>query len=219
MDEKFWLDAWQTKNIPFHNQNVNPDLITYIKELNLKPGNTILVPLCGKSKDMFWLAESGFHVIGIELSPIACNDFFTELNITPKITKLSNFAKYHHNNIELLCGNIFNVISTDLPTIHAIYDCKALIALPPDIRKKYVNHLISCTGTKIQILLFSIEANCQIKSPPFPVNKAELNVLYGSDFDIHLLNSFTISTIPERLIKKGYSEMRETIYLISEKLL
>jgi len=125
MKNNYWLDKWQENDIAFHEQNINADLIAYISELNLKPGDCIFVPLCGKTKDMLWLAEKGFHVIGVELSPIACNDFFTELNITPHITKQSKFTKYQYNNIELLCGDLFNLTSIDLPTIHAVYDCKA----------------------------------------------------------------------------------------------
>lgn len=215
MENNYWLDKWKKNDIAFHEQCVNADLITYINELNLKPGDYIFVPLCGKTKDILWLAEKGFHVIGVELSLIACNDFFTELNTKPHITKQSNFTKYQYNNIELLCGDLFNLTSFDLPNIHAVYDCKALIALPSDLRKNYVDHIVACVGTKIRILLFTRETNCQVKPPPFPVNQAEINLLYGSYFDVQLLKHTTMTDIPERLIKKGYLEMTESVYLIS----
>jgi Thiopurine S-methyltransferase (TPMT) len=57
---------------------------------------------------MYWLANEGFRVIGVELSPIACNEFFAEMNTSPQITHLSKFTSYKHNNIELLCGKEFN---------------------------------------------------------------------------------------------------------------
>ncbi|EKD72663.1 MAG: hypothetical protein ACD_45C00618G0007 [uncultured bacterium] len=153
----------------------------------------------------------------MDLSSIACNDFFAELNITPHVTKQLKFIKYKYNNIELLCGDLFNLTSLDLPTIHAVYDCKALIALPSELRKKYVGHLVACLGTKIKILLLTRETSCQIKPPPFPVSKTEVNLLYGSYFDIQLLKCLFTTDIPERLIKKGYTEMTESVYLISEK--
>jgi len=217
MKNNYWLDKWQTNDIAFHEQDINADLIAYANELNLKPGEHIFVPLCGKTKDMLWLAERGFHVAGIELSPIACSDFFAELNVTPDITTQSKFTKYQFNNIELFCGDLFNLTNSDLPIIHAVYDCKALIALPPDLRKRYIDHIVSCTGTKIRILLLTRETNCQVKPPPFPVNKNEVNSLYGPYFDVQLLKCVSITDIPERLIKKGYSEMTESVYLISEK--
>ncbi len=217
MENNYWLDKWQTKDIAFHEQNINADLIAYIDKLNLQPGDCIFVPLCGKTQDMLWLAEKGFRVMGVELSPIACNDFFAELNVTPHISKQSNFTKYQYENIELLCGDLFNLTNSDLPNIHAVYDCKALIALPPDLRKKYIDHIVKCAGIKIRILLLTRETRCSVEPPPFPVSKAEVELLYGSYFDVQLLKCLAVTDIPERLIKKGYAEMTESVYLISEK--
>ena len=216
MEDQYWLNKWQTNDITFHEENINAELIAYISELKLKPGDNILIPLCGKTKDMLWLAEKGFHVIGIELSPIACSNFFTELNITPRITKQSTFIKYQHENIALLCGDLFNLTSSDLSNIRAIYDCKALIALPSELRKKYVNHLVACAGTNIKILLLTRETSCQITPPPYPINEGEVNLLYGSYFDVRLLKRMPITNISERLINKGYTEMIESVYLIKE---
>lgn len=217
MENNYWLDKWQQNDIAFHEQTINADLITYLNALNLKLGDAIFVPLCGKTKDMLWLAEKGFHVIGVELSPVACNDFFAELNVTPHITKQTAFTKFQYKNIELLCGNLFNLTNRDLPTIHAVYDCKALIALPPDLRKKYLDHIIACVGTNISILLLTRETHCQVQPPPFPIHQAEVNLLYGAYFDVQLLKSLSITDIPERLVKKGYTEMTESVYLIKQK--
>lgn len=53
MVDKYWLDKWKTNDIAFHEQNINVDLIAYINKLNLKPGDSVFVPLCGKTKDPF----------------------------------------------------------------------------------------------------------------------------------------------------------------------
>lgn len=217
MEDKYWLDKWQTNDIAFHEQHVNVDLIAYIDRLNLKPGDCIFVPLCGKTKDMLWLAEKRFHVIGVELSAIACHDFFAELNVTPHIIKQANFTKYQYKNIELFCGDLFNLTSADLPAIQAVYDCKALIALPPDLRKKYIHHIVACVGTKISILLLTRETNCQVVPPPYPINKAEIDLLYGTYFDVSVLKCLSIVDIPVRLMQKEFAEMTESVYLISGK--
>lgn len=217
MENKYWLEKWEINDIAFHEQEINADLIAYIDKLNLNIGDYIFVPLCGKTKDIAWLIEKGFRVIGVELSPIACNDFFAELNVVPHITKQSKFTKYQYENIQLLCGDLFNLTSMDLPAIHAVYDCKALIALPSDLRKKYIDHIVNCVGTKIKILLLTRESSCQVKPPPFPVSKTEVDLLYGSYFYVQLLKRVCITDIPERLVKKGYTEMTEIVYLISQK--
>lgn len=218
MEREFWLKKWQSNDIAFHDKNINADLIAYVHALNLHPGDYIFVPLCGKTRDMLWLADKGFHVIGVELSPIACKEFFAELNVTPQITKQSKFTKYQYGNIQLLCGDLFDLTSVDLPIMQGVYDCKALIALPLDMRKRYVDHLISCLGNKIRILLLTRETNCNVSSPPFSVDSIEVDLLYGAYFNIKRLKYKSVSDIPERLIKKGYIEMRESVYLLSEKL-
>lgn len=215
MEDNYWLNKWKTNDITFHENEVNVDLIAYFDTLNLKSGDCIFVPLCGKSIDMIWLAEKGLRVIGAELSPIACHEFFAALNITPHITTHTYYTKYQHENIELLCGDLFNLTSTDFPIIHAVYDCKALIALPPDLRKKYIEHIIKCVSPNIKILLLTRESVCQVKPPPYPVSKAEVDSLYGGHFTVHTLKQAVITDIPERLIKKGYTEMTECVYLIS----
>ena len=218
MKNEYWLNKWQTNDISFHENVVNPDLITYIEKLNLKSGDNILVPLCGKTKDMLWLADQGLHVFGIEISPIACQDFFSEMNISPEIKQFNNVTKFKYKNITLLCGDLFDITKNDFPKIHAVYDCKALIALPSDVRVKYVNHIISCVGTDIRILLHTRETTCEVSPPPYPVEIDEIKILYGKYFKIERLKYVSINEIPERLVNKGYTEMKEAVYLIAHKL-
>jgi len=42
VENKYWLDKWQTKDIAFHEQNINADLIAYINKLNLNVRQTIV---------------------------------------------------------------------------------------------------------------------------------------------------------------------------------
>lgn len=219
MEKAYWLNKWKLQDIAFHEQHVTPDLITYFHYLNLQPGHTVFVPLCGKTKDMLWLVEKGCRVVGVELSEIACHDFFAELKVAPRVTKQANFTQYQYENIELLCGDLFVLTKKDLPRIDAVYDCKALIALPSDIRKKYVEQMIACLGTHIKILLITRESQCQVSPPPFPIDGTEVNLLYGSYFDVKKIKNLLITKdqIPEHLTKKGYTQMFESVYLMTEK--
>ena len=51
---------------------------------------TVLVPLCGKSKDMIWLAQNGCSVVGIEYVGAAIVAFFEENAITYEKTEDSS---------------------------------------------------------------------------------------------------------------------------------
>ena len=66
MELEFWKDRWENNNIGFHRESVNPLLKNNFTRLALQQGEKILVPLCGKSLDLTWLASQGFKIDGIE---------------------------------------------------------------------------------------------------------------------------------------------------------
>ena len=74
MEHEFWQLKWKQQEIGFHQQHINPALKQYWSHLPV--GTRVLVPLCGKSKDMIWLLKQGYHVTGVELSEIAVQAFF-----------------------------------------------------------------------------------------------------------------------------------------------
>ena len=80
MKHALWHNMWQSGNIPFHKPKVNRDLVKYV-ERNEGLAQNVFVPLCGKSKDMAWLARRDYHVYGVEISPIAIEQFFKENKI------------------------------------------------------------------------------------------------------------------------------------------
>jgi thiopurine S-methyltransferase len=214
----YWLELWQLNNIHFHEKEGTPFVINHFKPLNLKPDATVFVPLCGKSKDLLWLMKQGHQVIGIELSQIACNDFFEELNIKPTIHQNESFTIYQYNNLTIFCGDLFNLKKSYLPKIDMVYDCKALIALPPATRKQYVDHLIKCLGHDITILLLSLESHDAISGPPFVVTREEINQLYSPYFNIQELERKVDINIKNHLVQKGFTEKTDVVYLLTSKL-
>lgn len=215
-NNELWLNMWEKKNIPFHKSTVNSALIAYASQLSCNAGDTILVPLCGKSLDMVWLAQQGYKVIGIELSAIACEEFFSENNIEHQIIIEDKFTHYKSKDIEIFCGDFFTVTKNDFPEIKAIYDCKSLIALPAEIKQKYIKHLLQLVNpTAIKILLLVIEATGKIQGPPFPINKNEIKALFGSQYQIEELKRTKRDKIDPHLLQDGFKEITDVTYLIS----
>jgi len=72
MEIDFWLDRWNNNQTGFHQQQVNPYLIYFYGEkgpaVEQREKLKVFVPLCGKSKDMLWLAQNGYKVFGVECS-------------------------------------------------------------------------------------------------------------------------------------------------------
>ncbi|HHQ40879.1 MAG TPA: thiopurine S-methyltransferase, partial [Chromatiales bacterium] len=83
MEPEFWLARWEAGQTGFHRGEVNPLLLAHWDALGVPEGGTVFVPLCGKSRDMAWLAGRGHPVVGVELSPIAVRGFFAEHGLEP----------------------------------------------------------------------------------------------------------------------------------------
>lgn len=71
MDTDFWLQRWQDGQTGFHQDEVMPLLQKHWPALQLPKAARVLVPLCGKTLDMHWLAAQGHRVLGVEVSPLA----------------------------------------------------------------------------------------------------------------------------------------------------
>lgn len=174
MDTEFWQKKWQEKDIRFHRSTYHPQLENFGARL---PKGTVLVPLCGKTLDMIYLASLGHKVIGVELSDIACREFFNENNITVDESVIPGFKVFTSASIKLFCGDFFNLPESVWKEVTGLYDRAALVALPSDMRKKYAQEIVS--KVKAEILLISFEyPEGAIQGPPFSVPESEVRSIY-----------------------------------------
>ncbi|WP_320151077.1 thiopurine S-methyltransferase [uncultured Tolumonas sp.] len=185
VDNDLWLAMWKNSQTDFHQVLVNQQLQDHWHKLDIPTMGRVLVPLCGKSNDMIWLAAEGFQVIGIELSAIAVKAFFVENNLKPKKTRVGNFTVWRHGRISIYCGDIFLLKGSNLGMIDAIYDRAALTALPVELRKLYVTKLMSFMPLlKPMLLLTTEDADPQRNQNSPAIIDQEVAVLYSPYFDI-----------------------------------
>src|ERR1700760_3676429 len=85
MDTEFWLRKWELNETAFHQSAAHPLLVAYFEALSLPKGSRLFLPLCGKTLDVGWLLSRGYRVCGAELSPLAIEQLFAELGVTPQI--------------------------------------------------------------------------------------------------------------------------------------
>lgn len=157
-DNHLWLKMWSNQQTDdFHQLSINTLLMRFWPELNIPQGKRVFVPLCGKSLDILWLADNGYEVIGVELSPLAVSAFFSENNLKPVKRQLTDFTLWTHGNISILCGDYFSLSKAQLGDIDTVYDRAALTALPEDIRSLYVSHLHTIVSGNTNIFLLTIE--------------------------------------------------------------
>ncbi|WP_372964429.1 thiopurine S-methyltransferase [Marinobacter sp.] len=185
MEHEFWHERWEKNQTGFHEGTVNKYLQDHWQELAGSGTDAVFVPLCGKAHDMWWLHDRGHPIIGVELSDIACKDFFEEAAEKAMVHPGEPFITFKHDNLQLWCGDFFQLVPEDLKHIRLVYDRAALIALPPEMRKRYVEHLTAVTPDDITMLLITLDYDSnEMKGPPFNVSDEEVHTLYGDDYNI-----------------------------------
>lgn len=213
MDPDFWHDRWQREMIGFHQPETNRYLQKYVNELTLAPGNTVFVPLCGKSLDMWWLHEQGFKVIGVELSEIAARSFFTEAGKKGCQTKHGDFVSWKYADIEILCGDFFDLNADVLGKVDAVFDRAALIALPVEMRAKYIDQMGSLLLPGTRGLLITLEyPQEEMTGPPFTVSEQEVNELYVRGFQLELIEDHNAIDENSRFRERGLTVLHEKTY-------
>jgi thiopurine S-methyltransferase len=213
MKKEFWLERWEKQETGFHQDEINPHLKRYWTELSLARGSEVFVPLCGKSRDMLWLRKQGHQVLGVELSDIAAQAFFNENGYTPDRSDSGNFTRYEADEMRLLCGDFFDLGQDDLEKVTSVFDRAALVALPPDMRERYVQHLVSILPPVTQILLVAFDyPQSEMSGPPFAVSVDEVHELYRDYADVRLLAQLDALGQNPRFRERGLTRMQESIF-------
>ena len=189
MDAQFWINAWNDGRTNFHQSDFNAGLLKYFPSLNPQKNQTVLLPLCGKSKDMLWLQGQGLKVHGVELYQRPVEEFFSENKLTPPTkTHDEDFFHYSSENITLSSGDFFKLPITT--QYDFVYDRAALVALPETMRRDYAQKIIKLTRLGGKCLLITYEYDQEkLEGPPFSVVADEVKELFLSGFNIQLLES------------------------------
>ena len=179
MQQDFWLECWDKGNIGFHRTDVHPLLRQWWPTLNIAGNAPVWVPLCGKTLDMPWLRNQGHQVRGVELSRRALDDFISEqhLQLTWQAQPPLNVAS--GDGYQLYQGDLFDCGPRQLEDIAALYDRAALIALPENLRRDYVQHMRNNVqaGTPLLLITMSYPPG-SIQGPPFSVSAQEVALLF-----------------------------------------
>ncbi len=163
----FWHERWTANQIGFHLAAPNAHLLRWWPTLNLPPGAKVLVPLCGKTHDLAWLAAQGFMVIGVELSALACAAFFEEHGLVPTVEARGPFTAWTAGNVTILEGDVFALPEVEpLSGFAAVWDRAALIALPAELRDRYLRE-IRVPGPHLVVTM--VYEQSRRDGPPFSV--------------------------------------------------
>ena len=188
MEAQAWRKRWVDNQIGWHQEKFNPRLLKYWEGVAGEHKGAVLVPLCGKTLDMLWLAEQGHHVIGVELSEIAVESFFQENKMDAQWHELNGIRFMRSGLITIYCCDFFDTDTTWLGEIDFIYDRAAHIALPPPVRRRYGEHIVKLMCNRTRGLLLTIEyEQDKHDGPPFSVGQVEIEQNFGNHFDLVML--------------------------------
>jgi len=220
MQQEFWHERWQLNQIGFHSEEINRHLQKIWPALNVVPSCRVFVPLCGKSNDMLWLLAQGHEVIGVELSTLAVQALFAENGLSAKTRRQGKFSVSEADGLLIFCGDFFDLTASDLAGVSAVYDRASLVALPPEMRAAYAEHMqhLLEPGTKMLLVAFDYPQH-EMQGPPFSVQAPEIRALYSNWCNVELLCTEDILDREPGFRDKGVSRMQEQVYALTARRL
>jgi thiopurine S-methyltransferase len=215
VEEDFWLDRWQRQQTGFHQEDVNTALREHWLGMGVAASDPVFVPLCGKSGDMTWLRAQGHPVVGVELSPLAAEAYFTDNGLAPERHRTGSFEVLEAAGVRSFCGNFFDVAAEDLAGVGGVYDRAALVALPADLRARYAEHMAAILRPGTRMLLVTLEyPQEEMEGPPFSVPAEEVERLYGRLANVETLARTSILSREPRFAERGVTALHECAFRV-----
>ena len=202
----FWKGSWakgREAEPGFHLSRPNPTLESAIAAGFLDwPDDSqrrILVPLCGKTLDLRYLAEQGHAVVGVEGIEDAVRELAAESKLTLEPVDTSSTGSEYavqraavradggaDGEVTVCIGDwfAFKPACTGCPDLftHA-FDRAALVAVPPHARAAYaaVHARVMAKGGKVCL---STVTKGSEDGPPFSVTPEQVHTLFSKDFEV-----------------------------------
>lgn len=195
MDADFWHGVWERNELGFDQQQPNGFLTEHAALF--REAERVFVPLAGRSVDCEFLASLGVAVEAVELSPIAVGQFFERVGLAPeKVEVRPGLARWKAGPYTFWVGDIFDLTKEDLEKpLRYLYDRAALVALPPEMRQRYVAHLRGLLEPAVQALAIAFTYPQEaMEGPPFSVPETEVRALW---------EGFEIERVAQRQIGEG----------------
>jgi thiopurine S-methyltransferase len=220
-DHSNWKARWDEGRIAFHQERGNPRLRAHWDALlqwcgppHAAEGSEVLVPLCGKTADLHFLAERKHRVVGVEFVQRAAEDYFLELGVSARIGERGRARSYRHERTEIVVHDFFSLTGDTLGRANLAYDRAALVAVPPERRHAYVATLADLVQPGGALLLVSFEHDTG-SGPPFSL--PEVTELFADSFDIEQREKRDILGEEPRFRERGATHMHEVVWYARRK--
>lgn len=242
---KRWSDKWSKNEVGWHIRRVNPYLQKHfqqmIPEANVgNMGSRILIPFCGKTVDMAFLAKCGFRVVGMDGVKKALDEFAKEQGVTKELVPIDlppEMGADRYNAfatlipaaegagepsppVILIQGDFMDLGQAEadvLVPFDAAFDRGSLVAVEPKDRRKYASAMGRMIAPGGRVLLCAVEHDAFKDGrlgPPFEVTEMDIRTLFSEEFDVTPLER---DDKPEEFADRGCKRFTEAIYLLTRK--
>lgn len=201
-----WLDRWENGRIGWHEAGGNAGFRQF---WNVDRGS-VLVPLCGKSPDLLWLAQRGHDVVGVELAEKAIHEFFSEQALDYSEIGGETQRTFRANDVPvtLVCGDYFEFSGGPFD---ALYDRGSIVAIDPAMRPAYVRHTDAQLKPGAPRLVITLEYDQGVvQGPPFSLLADELHRYWPDLRQVASYDDF--DTCPPKFRKAGLTEICEVVW-------
>ena len=217
MKHGFWKDKWKRGEIGFHRDEVHPNLQRELTWFESGQSHHVLVPLCGKTHDLFFLAGRGHRVTGVELSSIACAAVFEREGVMPERSQVGPYTAWSGGGVTVLQGDFFALMPEHVPGVTRVWDRASMIALPPEMRVAYVQTIqrVLVDRAASRVLLNTLVYNAAAgMGPPFAVPDDEVHRAY-SDWNVtRVLEDDQSDRIRPKWQERGVTELLVRLFRI-----
>lgn len=199
-----WLERWQEGRIGWHEADGNRGLKRHWRGTGMR----VLVPLCGKSVDLLWLAGQGNEVTGVEVSDIAAREFFADNDLRYEVS--ADGTRYSATDVPLtiVCGDYFDF---DDAGFDAHYDRGALVALPAELRERYAAHTTARLTARPNQLVITLEyPQDRVEGPPYSVSAHEVRSYWPALTRVDACDD--MANAPPKFRDAGLRELTEVVW-------
>lgn len=208
---EYWHNRWDKEQTGWHRAIYNDLLLKHWPSINAPSGGEVLVPLCGKSLDMLWLAEQGYNVVGLEMVEQAVQAFFEENKLETVSNEIGKHIKYSSPQFTIFQGDLFD-LEAGVVQADAWYDRAAMVALPNSLREDYVKQICQQTkpGASGLLITFAYPQE-QMDGPPFALHDEDVLRFFADGFEVECLEKIDLEDEKDR----GLSNVTSTVFKIT----
>lgn len=177
MNLDFWRERWSEGRLGWHKDRVHPHIERHLGWLTGGAAASVLVPLCGKTLDLAWLASRGHRAVGVEAVEEAARQLFAEAGLEPETDQA---GRWRGGGVEVVVDDFFAVDGDRLGApLDAVWDRASLVAIDPGSRRRYAERIAALApGGRMLLSTFEYDQRL-MDGPPFSVPEEAVRELYG----------------------------------------